>query len=67
MGGYRGTDEAVEREIATLETIVQIRLRRYAAEMKQLDRELSELRRERARRRAIASVPSTADAESAGA
>ena len=65
MTGYRGTDEAVEREIATLETIVQVRLRRYAAEMKQLDRELSELRREKARRRALAAVPSAASTESA--
>jgi len=64
---YRGSDETVDREIATLEAIARMRLRRYAAEMRDLDRDLSELRKERARRRAGADVPTTAPAESASA
>jgi len=51
MASYRASDEAVEREIAALEQIVQVRLRRYVAEMRDLDRDLRELKRERARRR----------------
>jgi hypothetical protein len=54
MAPYRGSDEAVEREVETLERIVQVRLRRYAAEMRSLERDLAELRKERARRRANA-------------
>jgi hypothetical protein len=56
MPPYRGSDAAVDGEIATLERIARLRLARYAAEMRDLDRDLSELRRERARRRAIAAV-----------
>jgi hypothetical protein len=51
MASYRASDEAIEREIAALEQIVQVRLRRYVAEMRELDRDLRELKRERARRR----------------
>jgi hypothetical protein len=58
MSGFRGSDETLDREIATLEGIARLRLRRAAREMSELDRELRELRAERARRRATA-----ADAE----
>ncbi|MCI4321626.1 MAG: hypothetical protein L3K05_04900 [Thermoplasmata archaeon] len=51
MASYRASDEVVEREIAALQQIVQVRLRRYIAEMRDLDRDLRELKRERARRR----------------
>ena len=54
MSRYRASDDALDREIATLETISRVRLRRYAREMRELDRDLSEMRRERARRRASA-------------
>jgi hypothetical protein len=52
MSEFRGTDEQIDREIRTLERIVHLRVRRTAAELKELDRDLRELRRERARRRA---------------
>jgi hypothetical protein len=60
MVGFRGSDETLEEEISTLEAIVRVRLRRYAREHRDLDRDLRELRAERARRRARASVPGTA-------
>jgi septal ring factor EnvC (AmiA/AmiB activator) len=52
MSPYRGSDEAIDREIAAIERIAKVRLRRAAAEMRALDRDLRELKRERARRRA---------------
>lgn len=52
MPGFRGSDEQLDRELAQVERIARLRLRRAAAEMRTLDRELRELRRERARRRA---------------
>ncbi len=54
MSRYRASDDTLDREIATLEAISRVRLRRYAREMRDLDRDLSEMRRERARRRANA-------------
>ena len=57
MSPFRGSDEVLDREIATLETIARIRVRRAAAELTELDRDLRELRRERARRRADAAIP----------
>jgi hypothetical protein len=54
MSRYRASDDTLDREIATLEAISRVRLRRYAREMRDLDRDLSEMRRERARRRASA-------------
>jgi hypothetical protein len=59
MPGYRASDEQVDREVETLERIARMRLRRYAQEMRELDRDLSELRKERARRRASAEVPAS--------
>ncbi|MGP8078664.1 MAG: hypothetical protein ACLQD8_08065 [Thermoplasmata archaeon] len=56
MGAFRGTDEQLEREIAQVERIARLRLRRAAAEMRELDRDLRELHRERARRRAESAV-----------
>jgi hypothetical protein len=64
MPPYRGSDEAVDGEIATLERIARLRLHRYAGEMRELDRDLSELRRERARRRAAAAIPGGTASES---
>ena len=52
MTGFRGSDDALDREIEATERIARLRVRRAAAEMKDLDRDLRELRRERARRRA---------------
>ncbi|HYB79580.1 MAG TPA: hypothetical protein VEG66_07480 [Thermoplasmata archaeon] len=55
MSPYRATDEQLDREIAALERIGRVRLRRASAELNEIDRELRELRRERARRAARAS------------
>lgn len=66
MGGFRGSDEILEREIATIEAIARLRLRRYSREMRELESDLRELRRERARRRAAGAVR-TAAAERAEA
>lgn len=57
MTGFRGSDESLDREIATLEGIARLRLRRTASELREVDRELRELRRERARRKAATSLP----------
>lgn len=64
VAGFRGSDDTLEQEIATLEEIGRVRLRRYAREQRDLDRELRELRAERARRRARARVPGTESAAS---
>jgi hypothetical protein len=62
MSPYRATDEQLDREIATLERIARIRLRRASVELNDIDRELRELRRERARRAARATEMITATA-----
>ena len=63
MSPFRGSDESLDREIATVESIARIRLRRSAAERRELARDLRELKRERARRRAESAVPGTSAAE----
>ena len=72
MGRFRGSDGTLDREIATLEGIARLRLRRYTRELQELERDLRELKRERARRRAESAVadPVSADGtvgETAGA
>ncbi len=57
MSRFRGSDDALDREIAAVETIARVRLKRASAEMQELARDLRELQRERARRRAAAGVP----------
>ncbi len=59
MSAFRGSDSALEREIATLEAIARLRTRRAARDLAELDRDLRELRRERARRRAADSLEAT--------
>lgn len=61
MPPFRASDEQLEHEIDTLERMARLRLRRYANEMRDLDRDLSELRKERARRRASAEIPATSE------
>jgi hypothetical protein len=56
MGEFRGSDESLDREIAAAEGIARVRLRRYAREMRELERDLAELRRIRARRRATVEI-----------
>lgn len=55
MSPYRATEEQLEREIVALERIARVRLRRASAELKDIDKDLRELRKERARRAARAS------------
>ena len=57
MRPFRGSDEVLDREIATLEKISKVRLRRATAELRELDRDLRELKRERARRRSAVPEP----------
>ena len=60
MSPFRGNDETLDREIETLEGIAKRRLRRYARDLRDLDRDLSDLKKERARRRAAGAVPELA-------
>ena len=65
MSSYRATDEQLDREIATLESIARIRLRRASAELRELDRDLRDLRKERARRAAPSSNLAVTDTPAA--
>lgn len=56
MSAFRGPDEVLDAEIAALEGIARLRIRRTARELDELGRELRELRRERARRKGRADV-----------
>ncbi len=60
MGGFRGSDDLLDREIAVLERIARIRVKRAADELRGLERDLRELRAERARRRAATAVAAAA-------
>jgi hypothetical protein len=57
MRRFRGSDETLDREIAQVERIARLRLARAAAEMRALERDLRELRRERTRRRGESAEP----------
>jgi hypothetical protein len=65
MSRFRGSDEALEREIGALRGLVGVRLRHANEELRELETSLAELRRELRRRRASAagSVEATAPAE----
>ena len=52
VAAFRGSDETLDREVATLEEIARTRVRRASRELRELATDLDELRRERARRRA---------------
>lgn len=71
MAPFRGSNEALDQEIAAVESIARVRVRRVARELNDLDKDLRELRKERARRRAQAAIPGTTDefvaAEAGGA
>jgi hypothetical protein len=68
MTAFRGTDEALEREIVAVETLVRVRLRRANEGLRELEAALDELRRERRRRQLLATVtPLTQAAETASA
>jgi hypothetical protein len=57
MSGFRGSDDQLDEEIATLERIARLRMRRVTKEFAELDEDLKVLKRERARRRAMTEVP----------
>jgi sugar-specific transcriptional regulator TrmB len=61
MTGFRGSDESLDREIAAIERMARVRVRRVASELTELERDLRELKRERARRRATAIESSTGE------
>ena len=61
MSGFHGTDDQLDREISAVERIARIRLRRAAAELRDLDRDLKALKRERARRKAENAPRAVAD------
>ena len=63
MTPFRGSDERLDREIETLEAIARVRVRRVARELCEIDKELSALRRERARREAASEVPASETSE----
>ncbi|MGP8110700.1 MAG: hypothetical protein ACLQD9_08380 [Thermoplasmata archaeon] len=54
MTPFRASDEQLEREISAVEQIVRVRINRTARELRDLDKDLRELKRERARRGARA-------------
>jgi hypothetical protein len=64
VGGFRGDDASLERELALVRETARLRVRRVTRELAELDREAKALERERARRRALARLPA---AEGAGA
>lgn len=51
MTGFRGSDEQLDREIAAIEGMARVRVRRVAAELRELERDVRELKRERVRRK----------------
>lgn len=68
MTAFRGSDEALEREIATVESLVRVRLRRANEGLRELEVALDDLRRERRRRQVVATpTPMTRAAETAPA
>jgi hypothetical protein len=62
MSPYRASDEAIDREIAALERIARVRIGRATRELREIDRDLRELRRERARRIGAVSEGTPAEA-----
>jgi hypothetical protein len=62
MTGFRGSDETLEQEIASLEAIARLRVRRYARDLHDLERDLHDLKVERARRKARSEVAGHVDA-----
>ncbi|HYA11193.1 MAG TPA: hypothetical protein VEH10_05955 [Thermoplasmata archaeon] len=55
MSAFRGSDEDLDHEIAAVQTLVRVRLRRATTDLRELETALTDLRRER-RRRQLAAV-----------
>jgi hypothetical protein len=62
MTGFRGSDESLDREIEAIERLARLRVRRVGSELNELDRDLRELKRERARRRGMVVEDATSEA-----
>jgi len=67
VSAFRGSDDDLEREIATVERLVRVRLNRANRDLRELDVALDELRRERRRRRLEASVATLSEEPTAAA
>lgn len=61
MSPFRGPDEDLEREIAAVQRLVRVRLRRATDDLRELESALGELRRELRRRRLTSPVPEGAE------
>jgi len=59
MSPFRGSDGDLDREIAAVEGLVRVRLRRANDDLRELETALKELRRERRRRREAVEVSSS--------
>jgi hypothetical protein len=57
MTPYRGSDEALDREISAVEHLVRVRLRRANDDLRDLETILRDLRKERRRRRQTVIAP----------
>ena len=66
MSPYRGSDEQLEREISTVETIARLRLRRANDDLRRLAEDLADLRRERRRRQQTAVPEAVPEATAVG-
>ncbi len=67
MSAFRATDAQLEGEIATVERIARLRLRRAIEELRELEGALRELRRERRRRERLVAAALEAGALTAPA
>ncbi len=67
MSAFRATDAQLEGEIATVERIARLRLRRATEELRELEGVLRELRRERRRRERLVAAALEASALTAPA
>jgi hypothetical protein len=65
MGGFRATDEQLEREIRAVRALVRVRHRRAVADLRELDQVLRDLQQERRRRQATSIPAAEAPAEAA--
>jgi hypothetical protein len=66
MTPFRGSDEDLEREIATVQGMVRVRLRRANGDLRELDDALRDLRRELRRRRGSVAVAAEAEVAETG-
>ncbi len=67
MSAFRATDAQLEGEIATVERIARLRLRRATEELREFEGVLRELRRERRRRERLVAAALEAGALTAPA